>query len=151
MAGSPFTLVASAIRKERHRDRYREPASPYHVVMGFGLERVFQHLRGLGCRDGVTHVVFERRGKREDEELGEAFQRVRGGANALAAQLPLEMVLADKKSNSAGLQLADLVARPIGRKLLNPAQPNRAYDILEPKFRRSPSGKIRGWGLKVFP
>ena len=60
-------------------------------------------------------------------------------------------VVADKKCNAPGLQIADLVARPIGRKLLDPAQPNRAYDILERKFRRSPQGKIGGWGLKVFP
>jgi len=59
--------------------------------------------------------------------------------------------MADKKCNSAGLQVADLVARPIGRKILAPGQPNRAYDILQRKFRRSPSGRIEGWGLKVFP
>ncbi len=29
-------------------------------------------------------------------------------------------------------------------------QPNRAYDIVSAKFRRSPMGEIRGWGLKVF-
>ena len=34
---------------------------------------------------------------------------------------------------------------------LDPRQPNRAYEILEKKFRRSPRGKIDGWGLKVFP
>jgi hypothetical protein len=36
-------------------------------------------------------------------------------------------------------------------KALRPTQPNRAYEILEPKFRRSPSGEIRGWGLRSFP
>jgi hypothetical protein len=57
----------------------------------------------------------------------------------------------EKKCNAAGLQLADLVARPIGRKILDPAQANRAFDILAPKLRRSPAGEVRGWGLKVFP
>jgi hypothetical protein len=59
--------------------------------------------------------------------------------------------MCDKKCNSPGLQLADLVARPIGRKVLQPHQPNRAYDILQAKFRRSPDGTLFGWGLKVFP
>lgn len=59
--------------------------------------------------------------------------------------------MADKKCDSAGLQIADLVARPIGRRILDPTQPNRAYEIIEKKFRRSPRGKIEGWGLKVFP
>jgi len=56
-----------------------------------------------------------------------------------------------KASNSTGLQLADLVARSIGIKVLRPTQPNRAYDIVEKKFRRSPNGDSKGWGLKVFP
>ena len=57
----------------------------------------------------------------------------------------------DKKHNSSGLQLADLVAHPIGRHAINPSQPNRAYDIVEPKFRRGPKGQIDGFGLKNFP
>ena len=62
-----------------------------------------------------------------------------------------QIIFADKKTNSAGLQLADLTARPIGRHVLDPAQPNRAWEIVETKLRRSPAGVVRGWGLKVFP
>ena len=43
-------------------------------------------------------------------------------------------LLANKKSNSSGLQLADLTARPIGLKYLRPGQENRAYDIIAPKI-----------------
>ena len=142
---APFTLVASAIHKARHRERYAQPNNPYHVAVGFGLERVFQHLYGLGCREGMTHLLFERRGEKEDGELTEEFRRVCDGRNALAQRLPFEIVMADKRCNSAGLQLADLIARPIGRKILDPAQPNRAYDIIAEKFRRSPAGNPRGW------
>jgi hypothetical protein len=56
-----------------------------------------------------------------------------------------------KASNSTGLQLTDLMARPVALKHLRPGQPNRAYDIIETKFRRSPAGKIEGWGLKLLP
>jgi hypothetical protein len=62
-----------------------------------------------------------------------------------------QLVFADKRTNSTGLQLADLTARPIGRHVLDPAQPNRAWDILEPKLRRSSTGVLKGWGLKTFP
>ena len=143
--------MASVIDKRRHAALYAEPANPYHIAMAFGLERLLLHLRGLGCRDGVTHILFEKRGEREDRELELEFRRVCDGHNAMAARLPFEILMGDKKCNSPGLQLADLVARPIGRKVLNPAQPNRAYEILERKFRRSPAGEVRGWGLKVFP
>ena len=68
-----------------------------------------------------------------------------------ALYLQLDIRFMDKKHNSTGLQLADLVAHPIGRHAINPGQPNRAYDLLEPKFRRGPAGRVEGFGLKLFP
>ena len=97
-----------------------------------------------------THVVVERRGKNEDRNLELEFRRIADGANRWS-RLPLEIIFADKKANSTGLQLADLVAHPIGRHAVKPGQPNRAYDIIEKKFRASSSGKYVGWGLKRFP
>jgi hypothetical protein len=44
-----------------------------------------------------------------------------------------------------------LVAHPIGKHVINHAQANRAYDVLEPKFRRDANGRIEGYGLKTFP
>ncbi len=55
------------------------------------------------------------------------------------------------KFNSCGLQLADLVARPIGRKYLKPEQENRAYEVLEAKFVRDASGETKGAGLECYP
>jgi hypothetical protein len=70
----------------------------------------------------------------------------------LSVKMPnLDIRFIDKKQNSMGLQLADLVAHPIGRHAINPDQPNRARDILEPKFRRGPAGRVKGFGLKIFP
>ncbi len=63
----------------------------------------------------------------------------------------LDIRFMDKRHNSAGLQVADLVAHPIGRHVINPAQPNRAYDLIETKLRRSASGIVKGYGLKIFP
>jgi hypothetical protein len=61
-------------------------------------------------------------------------------------------VTAGKACNSPGLQLADLIARPIGRQVIKPQQENRAFQILAAKFRRNPrTGSAIGWGLKIFP
>lgn len=62
----------------------------------------------------------------------------------------LEIRFMDKKHNSTGLQVADLVAYPIARHVVKPDQPNRAYELIEPKIR-SYRGRIYGYGLKVFP
>ena len=65
-------------------------------------------------------------------------------------------MFADKKTNLAGLQLADLVARPIGLNYIRPAQPNQAFDLLKKKFYcdGGRAGVGRGYeeiGLMVFP
>jgi hypothetical protein len=151
MEATPFTVIAAVIRKADLGQQYHAPENPYSIAMEFGLERLFKYLEGLGQADKLTHVVVERRGKREDAELELEFRRVCDGANFHNKHLPFEIVMASKESNATGMQLADLVARPIGIKSLRPQQVNRAYDILEKKFRRSPYGQVQGWGLKSFP
>ncbi|MFK4754683.1 flavin reductase family protein [Oceanobacter antarcticus] len=58
------------------------------------------------------------------------FRRICDGENRFHQGLPFKLRMTSKASNSAGLQLADLVARPIGRHILNPEQENRAFDVL---------------------
>jgi hypothetical protein len=62
-----------------------------------------------------------------------------------------EINFVSKQANSAGLQLADLIARPIGLRILRPQQPNRAFDIIQPKIWRGPQDQSSWYGLKVFP
>jgi len=147
---SEFTLIASVIRKDTLNSQYFDPDNPYIISMGFGLERLFLHLNGLGCRAGTTNMLFESRGRKEDRDAELEFRRI-CNRNATGNRLPFDIIIADKKCNSAGLQLADLIARPIGIKLLRPEQQNRAYDIIKAKFRRDPNGNVQGWGLKQFP
>jgi hypothetical protein len=147
----PATIVAVVIDKEKYADRYHVPVNPYDYALETGLERVFRYLESMGQAERETAIVVEKRGRREDADLELAFRRVCDGANVLCRPMPLRLVMIPKSSNSAGLQLADLMARPVALKYLRPDQPNRAYDIIETKFRRSPTGKIPGWGLKILP
>jgi hypothetical protein len=151
MVALPATVIAVVIDKPAYAARYHQPINPYDYAMEAGLERVFRHLEALGQAAATTSIIVEKRGKREDAELELAFRRVCGGSNALHKPLPLRLVITPKASNSTGLQLTDLMARPVALKHLRPDQANRAYDIIETKFRRSPSGKIEGWGIKLLP
>jgi hypothetical protein len=146
-----FTIVAAVIDKRRLKNAYHRPANPYELALCFCMERAYAFLRDHGQHVHTTHIMVERRGKREDDELELAFRRIRDGANQWGAMPGFQMVFVDKKTNSSGLQIADLTARPIGRHVLDPNQPNRAWEIIEPKLRRSPTGNVAGWGLKVFP
>ena len=146
-----FTLIASVIHKDQLKGRVDDATNLYHVALRLGLEAVHQFLVAQEQQDRTTYVVCEARGHKEDKDLELEFRRVCDGQNSLKAQLPLSIIFANKQCNSSGLQLADLVARPVGRKTLQPDQPNRAYDILAEKFYRSPDGQSEGWGLKIHP
>jgi hypothetical protein len=146
---SPFVLVVVVIDKAKYDAKYADPKNVYHLALQFGLERIESHRRGLGDK-GRIHIVFESRGKNEDRDLEIQFRRVCGD-NALKTTLDHEPIFVRKDANHCGLQLADLVARPIGIKMLRPTQPNRAYEVLAKKLRRSPLGEPEGWGLKCFP
>jgi len=146
---SPFTLVAVVIDKEKLVRRHNVPPNPYHLALAFGLERV-ERMRADAGDKSTLHVVFEARGKREDAELELEFRRV-CDVNVTGRKLAFEPVFSKKSANHCGLQLADLMARPIGLHVMRPNQTNRAYDMLAQKFRRSPQGIAEGWGFKCYP
>ncbi len=146
-----FTIIAAAIDKQRHRARYAEPMDPYEIALTFCMERLQRYLLNLGQAERTTHIQVECRGKAEDAKLELEFRRICDGKNMIGTMPNLDIRFMDKKHNSTGLQLADMVAHPIGRHVMKPAQANRAYDILEPKFRRGPAGRVSGFGLKIFP
>lgn len=146
-----FKLVAVVIDKQKLNSRYSNPGHPYHLAMEFGLERIYRYLNGMGQDNRITHLVCEARGAKEDAELELEFRRIRDGSNYFRKPLPFELMIADKKTNSEGMQLADLTARPIGLSVLRPGQKNRALAVLEEKFCRGDTGRKDGVGLKVFP
>ena len=146
-----FTLIAAVIDKAKHVKKYSDPADPYSIALGFCMERLQRFLIDKGQANVQTHLQVECRGKTEDAKLELEFRRICDGQNAVGKMQNLEIRFMDKKHNSTGLQLADLVAHPIGRHVIKPDQPNRAYDALKSKFRASPNGKIEGYGLKISP
>ena len=146
-----FTLVAVVIDKRALRLEDAASANPYHLALQFGLERVFRLLAERGQAGRLTHLIVEARGKREDTELELEFRRICEGGNGLGQALPFRLVMADKRTNSEGLQIADMVARPVALSVLRPGQPNRAMAILEGKLWRGPDGRAEGYGLKCFP
>ena len=153
---SNFILISCVIDKTALRNKNGTVSNPYHLALGFCLETLYEFLQEKKQDQKITHVVVECRGDKEDKELELEFRRICDGENQLSAILPFNIVFANKMANSSGLQLADLVARPIGLSVIRPTQPNRAYEILKRKFYceggREKVGKdFENWGLKVFP
>lgn len=153
---SNFVLISCVVDKVPLREKQGPAHNPYHVALGFCLETLYEFLREKNQQSALTHVIFERRGRREDNELELEFRRMCDGANRAGIQLPFDIVFATKQVNSTGLQLADLVARPIGLSVLRAGQENRAFDVLKRKFycsggRDNVGEGFENWGLKIFP
>jgi len=148
---SSFTVIACCIRKNELIRQYCYPNNPYEVAMKFGLERVYKFMKKKRQSEKLLHIIAESRGNKENGEFTSSFQRVCNQDNFDEINLPFELKIADKKCNSCGLQIADLIARPIGRYVVNPAQSNQAYEVIKNKLDRDHFGKTDGFGLKIFP
>lgn len=146
-----FGIIAAAIDKNRFTRRRGTATNPYHVALEFGLERVFLQLQQRKQRGKRIRVIFESRGKTEDAALELEFRRIMDTTRLQGMAEMLDFMIVSKQCNSAGLQVADMVARPIGLHVIRPEQPNRAWENLRGHVVTSPRGDMRGYGLKIYP
>lgn len=156
MEASNFILIACVVDKNRLNRSEGAASNPYHIALGICLEALREFLAEKGQESLQTHVVVECRGKKEDLELELEFRRICDGENTGNRHLPFDIVFADKKTNLTGLQLADLVARPVGLSYIRPAQPNQAFELLKKKFfcdggRAGVGNGFQNVGLKIYP
>ena len=139
MVDAPFRVIAAVIDKVKLVDKYANPWSPYEIALHFCLERLHMFMRESEQAGRRIHVVFECRGKEEDESLELAFRRIVAGEshwgyrNHDFSNMEFEPRFAKKGANSTGLQLADLTARPLALKTLRPDQANRTHSVLSEK------------------
>ncbi len=158
-----YRIFAVVLDKHTHNPRdYRHLQHPYHYALHALLERYCGWLRYIGA---VGSVTAEARGKREDRELREAYSDVWesgtvGGymaAEEVRRTLSSDRVtLMTKKDNVAGLQLADLLANPLTRDVLQangriPEVPGvygkKVTGAVQGKYnRREDTGRIEGYG-----
>lgn len=153
---SNFILISSVIAKEQLRARGGALPNPYNVALAACLQSLYAVVCEKKQEHLLTHVIVECRGRKEDDELELEFRRICDGANQLGIQLPFDVIFADKKINSAGLQLADLVARPVGMSVLRPEQANKTFDVLKTKFfckggREDVGQGYLDFGLMIYP
>lgn len=146
----PFHLGCVAIRKNELKET-ENPGNPYHLALEAGLNQVDSFLSNEGVFGQKTHLLFEKRGKNEDGELKSEFRRLCEKNREEGRGYPFDVVFVDKKANHLGLQLADLLARPIGLSILRPDQVNRTYEVMEKKFLHRLLEKQDGRDLRCFP
>lgn len=133
-------FCCAIIDKRKLAAKYPDPWSPYDLALTFCVEKAAKTLSDAGEDGTEVNVIFEARGAREDHHLELEFRRIAGGQPRIGKALQVIQrfnwvpMFVDKRSNSTGLQLADLAARPLGLSYMRPTQGNRAVEVLRRKM-----------------
>jgi hypothetical protein len=146
LSNLPFWVVATAIDKLHLKNTGRIAKNPYLIALEFCLESVYQFAEAENQLENLTHIIVESRGKLEDHDLESAFRKISG---LYGEKYPFDIKFASKKSNSLGLQIADLVAHPIARHVIKKNQINKAFEMVQKKLLGYP--KHEGKGLIFYP
>lgn len=129
-----FDIFSCIIDKRKFRADFF-PDNPYRIALSVCLQAAYRYLKNLGKHEKTYYFVFEKRGEKEDRDLELEFRRIVAGENQNGLRLDgFKLRFADKKSNSTGMQLADLTARPLGLSYLHPLQSNRAVSVIQSKL-----------------
>jgi hypothetical protein len=112
------------------KSKLSNPQKLYENATEYVIASVREFLKSKN-ETGLTTITFESRGKDEDRNLSEFFNNKVECSEYESCFRP---AFARKSSNGFGLQFADLIARPIGRHIMNAEQKNRAWDVIETKL-----------------
>ncbi|MBX3256714.1 MAG: DUF3800 domain-containing protein [Chitinophagaceae bacterium] len=154
IASRNYRIIASAIKKDNYIRKYgRISDDVYEIGLSFIIERAIFFLDDLKIKISGLNIIIEKRGKKEDKKLEEHFQRIlsRGTGYVTPERIQaynLSIQFKSKKENINGLQLADLIAYPIARYVLEPHRVNPSFEVFKHKFYNK-NGKR--YGLKNFP
>lgn len=148
-----YVIVACAILKEPYIRNYGRMNDVYAHSLSFVLERTVFYLDSLDEKDVELHTVVEMRGKKEDEKLRSFYMQLLDKGTYWVTTERLKQYaktfsLLPKKANVIGLQIADLVAYPITRHILDSNEPNLAYDTIKNNIY---SENMKQIGIKLIP
>lgn len=158
-----FTAIVCAVHRPNYVAEYglsrldeSLPAHVYLMTLDFLLERIVLALDSVfgGAR---AEVVAESRGPKEDALLQYEFARLHlDGTSYIAPgwfrqQLAPGVVFRIKEANSTGLQLADLIARPVADKVCSPEATPPRWPEVRSKLCAGQETKHSILGLKVLP
>ena len=150
MDQSKYEIITSIIDKRKYV-HLPKPRNVYSLAVEFGIERVFLSMQEKKQRGKKVPIIFESRGKAEDRTLQQEFDRIVDECSYSGINGMFDFHCVSKQANLAGLQFADLIARPIGIHYLHNTKNDTSYNILRKKFRRSREGNILHYGVKVYP
>lgn len=148
-----YLIICCSVHKEKCRALHGIDADVYGTALKYVVQRSIFCVDDISSDGGTIDIIVERRGKREDTALLNYYNKLRfTGMHYVTPQRLSEHIghfgFSKKSENIIGLQLADLIAYPISRYVLNPQKYNPAFEVISDNLYRS-RGKLLG--LKIFP
>lgn len=147
-----YVIVCCSILKEPFVERFSRGEDVYGLSLKYLIERA------IFCMDdnvdnGTLEIYIERRGVKQDRSLLNYYNRLRAtGTKWVTSERLVDrlgrFIFSYKKDNIIGLQLADLIAYPITRHVLDPKSPNPAYDVISDKIYTYKGAVL---GMKIIP
>lgn len=148
-----YVIVCCCILKEPFIERFNTGEDVYGLSLKYLLERAIFHMDDCSEGNGKLSIIVERRNPNQNNALLHYYNGLRvKGTKWITAERLVDRIknfnFRYKTENIIGLQIADLIAYPISRHVLNPERPNPAYDIIEKHIYTYKGARL---GFKVIP
>jgi hypothetical protein len=149
-----YAIITSSIDKVAYIKKYGLLSDDvYEISLSFIMERAIYYLEKVNERDIQLEIILERRGKKEDKKLEEHFQKLSSRGTYHVSKIRIDkykvkISFKHKKENINGLQIADLIAYPVARYILDPSKPNSSFEVLKSKIYGK---EDKLYGLKKHP
>lgn len=144
-----YTLVACVIKKQAHLEKYGVAAlDPYLLSFNALLDDFIAELK----ENEQGKIIAEKRNDNLDNQLELAWLnlKINGTENLKGSEIKEKvesLTTVYKSSNETGLQIADMVANPIGRFVLGIKKSEPGHEVMYEILKI----KLRSTGLTILP
>lgn len=148
-----YVIVCCCILKEPFVERFNTGEDVYGLSLKYLIERAIFHIDDCTGGNAKLRIVVERRNPNQNNALLKYYNGLRHtGTKWVTAERLLDRIkgfsFEYKRDNIIGLQVADLIAYPISRKILNPERTNPAFEVISKHIYTFKGATL---GLKIIP
>ena len=148
-----YVIICCSILKEPYIRQYGRLNDVYGQSLSYIMERTVFYLDSISVNDIYLTTVVESRGKKEDKDLLNYYNKVSDRGTYWVSSERIKSYFKNfeikrKSENLIGLQIADLVAYPITRHILDEKMVHIAFYVIKDNIYHV-DNKI--YGMKVFP
>lgn len=148
-----YVIVCCCIMKEPFVERFNTGEDVYGLSLKYLIERAIFHIDDCENGNCKLSIVVERRNPNQNQMLLKYYNGLRVTGTKWITPERLKDRIKNfkfqfKADNIIGLQVADLIAYPISRYVLNPERPNPAFHVIAKHIYTYKGAKL---GFKIIP